>query len=387
MDIERQVLVHLCKLISGNSDLKSDLYAGMEIDEEKLYQICLYHQVLPFIYYYREAFRKLFPSLSQGFFSKAKTYAIFNTSRIIVYENFLKEFDQQLNKIGIQYRILKGIVLAFDLYEEPYLRTFGDLDILIMPDSLEIIHEELLQNGYFLCEDLYTAFPVEIIKKYSFARHYMRNRPSKIAIDIHLNLSGKLHPFQFDLLDFWNNSRNVELNCGKFKTFNREYTAVYLLYHAFKHYYFKLIWIIDVYKILEADNINFNELEKLIIKYNLEKVWSIFLNTSKELFGRIPGNTDISNIKKYYPPNSHKIINKDSLLRGVLPYSPSVGRIILPLVYLNSFPEKVLYLLRQLFPPKETVRDFYIEKNLKPNWNNYLKLRIKAILELIHHVK
>ncbi len=110
MDIEKQVLVQLCKLIGGNSGFKSDLYPDVKIGEEKLYQTCLYHQVLPFIYYYREAFRKLFPSLSQDFFTKAKTYAIFNTTRIIVYENFLKEFDQQLNKIGIRYRIFKGIV-------------------------------------------------------------------------------------------------------------------------------------------------------------------------------------------------------------------------------------------------------------------------------------
>lgn len=386
MDIEKHVLLQLCRLIGGNSDFEPDLYANVKIDEEKLYQTCLYHQVLPFFYYFRDIFRKSFPSLSQDFFSKAKNYSIFNTTRLMVYENFLIEFDQQVSNAGIDYRLLKGIALAFEIYEEPYLRTFGDLDILILPDSLEIVNELLLQNGYFICEDLYSAFPTEIIKKYSFARHYIRKKPSILAVDVHLNLSGKLHPFQFDLMEFWNNSRDVEINESKFRTFNKEYTTVYLLYHAFKHYYFKLIWIIDVYEIL-SDDMDFDKLGKLIIKYNLVKMWNVFLNISRDLFGRIPGNADILDEKKYHSLKRHRIINKDSMLRGVLPYSPSIGRIILPLIYLHSFLQKVRYLLRQLFPPKDAIRDFYVNKSIMPDWSDYLKLRTKAILELIHHVK
>ena len=80
------------------------------------------------------------------------------------------------------------------------------------------------------------------------------------------------------------------------------------------------IWIIDVYKIL-SDDIDFDKLGKLIIKYNLVKMWSIFLNISRDLFGRIPGNADILDEKKYHSLKRHRIINKDSLLRGVLPYS------------------------------------------------------------------
>ena len=48
MDIEKHVLVQLCRLIGGNSDFESDLHANVKIDEENLYQTCLYHQVLPF---------------------------------------------------------------------------------------------------------------------------------------------------------------------------------------------------------------------------------------------------------------------------------------------------------------------------------------------------
>lgn len=146
------------------------------------------------------------------------------------------------------------------------------------------------------------------------------------------------------------------------------------------------IWIIDIYKIL-SDDMDFDKIGKLIIKYNLVKMWSIFLNISRDLFGRIPGNADILDEKKYHSLKRHRIINKDSLLRGVLPYSPSIGRIILPLIYLPSFLQKVRYLLRQLFPPKDAIRDFYVNKNIMPDWSDYLKLRTKAILELIHHVK
>ncbi|MCK9484875.1 MAG: hypothetical protein M0R34_10980, partial [Candidatus Marinimicrobia bacterium] len=72
------------------------------------------------------------------------------------------------------------------------------------------------------------------------------------------------------------------------------------------------------------------------------------------------------------------------ILQGGLATSPSRARMLLPMLYLPKLSQKLVYLWRQMFPPREVVRDFYVSKDLKPTWRNYLSLRRKAVAELFN---
>jgi len=355
----------------------------MIFNEPLLIKKCNYHQVLPLVYYYREELQKQFPVLSEDFFQQARTYSVFNATRVIVYENFLIELDKKLAECQIEYRILKGLVTASELYTASYLRAFGDLDIIVRSESVTELNNVLTDLGFQLSEDLYSVFPESIIRKYSFARHYIRSTATNIAVDVHLNLSGKLHAFQFDIEDFWKNSRSVKIGGKSYPTFSNEYLAVYLLYHAFKHHYFKLMWMIDFFKVMDMPTLDVVEFKRLIVEYKMEKLWRIFIRICVQIFGRLPVSVASPILAKYSPIDSRKI-NAESILRGVLPYSPSKARIILPMVYLSGFGRKTRFLFRQLFPPREVIRDFYCRKDLALNWRNYFKLRKKTILEMMN---
>lgn len=381
MDSEERFLLQLCRIVSGKTGNSPLPEIDLIFDEGKLFQVCFYHQILPFVHHFRETISSMFTKLSSEFFEKVKHYTVYNTARLMAYLSFLEEFDKKLKENHVDYIVIKGIANAFKLYEKPELRSFGDLDILILPDSLEIVQNILLNDGFKLEEGSYTLFPERIIRKYSFARHYIRQVSTELAVDIHLNLSGKFHPFQFNFSEFWENSTEFKANGMSIKTFSNEYFAVYLFYHAFKHYYFRLDWIIDAFYAFDTMNFDAGCVEKLIVRTNLTRIWSMFLNISNQLFGRIPKAAHHPNLEKYYTDKSHRIINCDSVLKGILPYSVSVARIILPLFYLPSFFSKVRFLLIQFFPPKETVEIFYTDRGMKPSTSNYLKLRIKAFRE------
>ncbi|MDD5765567.1 MAG: nucleotidyltransferase family protein [Candidatus Marinimicrobia bacterium] len=355
----------------------------MTFNEPLLIKKCNYHQVLPLVYYYREELQKQFPVLSEDFFRQARTYSVFNATRVMVYENFLAELDKKLSERQIEYRILKGLVMASELYPASYLRAFGDLDIIVKPESITRLNDVLTDLGFQLSEDLYSVFPESIIRKYSFARHYIRSTATNIAVDVHLNLSGKLHAFQFDIEDFWKNSRSVKIGGRSYPTFSNEYLTVYLLYHAFKHHYFKLMWLIDFFKVMDTPTLDVGEFERLIVEYKMEKLWRIFIRICDEIFGQLPVSAASPFLVKYSPIDSRHI-NAGSVLRGVQPYSPSKARIILPMVYLSGFGRKTRFLFRQLFPPREVIRDFYCRKDLALNWRNYFKLRKKTILEMMN---
>ena len=268
---------------------------------------------------------------------------------------------------------------AKSVYAADYLRSFGDADILIRPASLKKMEALLETDGFTPADDLYRVFPDEIIQKYSFAQHFIRSDPNNVAVDLHLNMSGCLHPFQFDSTDFWESSASVSLNGHEILTFDPEHQAVYAIYHAFKHYFFKLIWFIDAFLLLDRPGLDSKKFQALIRKYKLSKLLNYYASITQELFGRLPA------VIADYQTDSrseHRLINSQAILSGFLPYSPSRARLILPMYYLNSRRERFSFLWHQLFPPMETVRDFYVGETSGKGVFRYAKLRCKAIKDL-----
>ncbi|MFH1213218.1 MAG: nucleotidyltransferase family protein [Candidatus Neomarinimicrobiota bacterium] len=376
MNSERQFLVEFCRTVFNESDYRPTIYEDL-LDEEKLFRLGLYHQILPLINHHRTVLSQAFPQLSADFFEKCRLYAVTNAGRVMLYENFLARFDRRLSERGVEYRLFKGPVLAFELYQYPHLRTFGDMDILIREEALETVHQILSELGCELCDDLYKVFPNAIIRKYSFARHYATIKNPFVAIDVHLSLSGRLHPFQFNVDDFWENSRSFRIGERDYRTFDHPHQALYSLYHSFKHYFFKLVWLIDCRRNFQMADFDMQSFRRLLKKYNLSKIWGIYEQVARDLEeGEYPGKKSARHL---FPQ-----VNAGLVLQGVMPTTPARARMLLPLLYLPRLHQKITYLWQQLFPPRDVVRDFYVSQNLKPTWRNYLRLRRRAMRELFN---
>jgi len=344
-----------------------------------LEQLC-YHQVAGLAYYYRRELAAAGLPLSSAAEDYLQRYTLLNISRIMAYEHFLKQWHPRLQECGIEYRLFKGIVTAKMFYPADYLRSFGDLDILIRPADLARVESLLAAEGFTAADDLYRVFPPEIIRKYAFARHYNRRRPFNIAIDLHLNLSSRLHPFQFDADEFWSNRQSFCLDGQQLQTFTLEYQALYALYHAFKHYFFKLIWFIDAFLLLDQPALDAAGLQQLIAANHLNRLERHFINLSRRLFGRLP--QALQN-RPQQTSSPHHRINPETVLQGNLTLSPSRARLLLPMYYLEGWLRRLAYLWRQLFPPRDTVKHFYLTDRNGTNCLRYLKLRCRAISDLI----
>ena len=372
-------LLTLCRAISGIPLAKSAGVENCPGDERPLLDLLQYHQVAVLAYYYRESLASAGSPLEQGVLDQLKSYTLLNISRVMVYEHYLKHLDDLLQSQAVDYRLFKGIVTARSVYPEDYLRAFGDADILIRPENLKIVELLLEKDSFTHADDLYRVFPDEIIQKYFFAQHFLRRNPNNVAVDLHLNMSGRLHPFQFDSDDFWNGSRSFQLDGHELKTFDPEHQAVYAIYHAFKHYFFKLIWFIDAFLLLDRADLDRSKFQALIQKYKLSKLLNYYVIITDELFGRLPvGLADTHRSGR----GRNSLINSSTVLSGFLPYSPSRARLLLPMYYLKGPCTRFGFLWRQLFPPMETVRDFYVGKNAGKGFLKYVKLRCKAIADL-----
>jgi len=373
-------LLTLCKIISGVDGEKYRIAGETETPTDLLIEQLQYHQLIPLVYYYRQQLQVAGWDFDQGTIELLKSYTFANISRMMIVEHYLQHLDWLFKTNAIDYRFFKGIVTAKSVYQEDYLRSFGDLDILVRADQLRTIESLLQQEGFTHAEDLYSHFPDDIIQKYSFAQHFNRVEPYTIALDVHLNLSGWLHPFQFDLAEFWDNSTTIAINGSPIPTFDREYQAIYAIYHAFKHYFFKLIWFIDTFLILDQKQLDPGKFQRLIKKYKLTKLLTFYSQITLDLFGRLP--LVVQQIR-FPAPHPHRIINAQTVLRGTLPYSQSRARILLPMYYLPGWGRRLRFLWTQLFPPIETVRNFYMQDGPQKKFWNYFNLRCRAITDLI----
>jgi len=373
------VLKILCRLISGVKTPHKTIRLENSLPENCLFEHCQYHQIIAAVYHYHARLNTCFPTLSHHFFERAKAETIASLSQCMVYENFLTQFSEQLSDRNIPFRIFKGISLANEIYNPAYLRGYADLDLLIKPEDLNKLQDFLFQKGFQLSNDLYTHFPLDVVKKYAFARHYIRSRPTEIALDVHLNLSNRLHPFQFDPQEFWQNHKKIVINHKNYLTFQDEHNAIYLLYHCWKHYYFKLSWFIDLFKFLDQVPIDCHRYEQLLKKYNLSYLWRLYLFVCKRLFGRFPRYIKADLISHYYNPHAPKLINSNLILTGSFPYPFSVMRLILPWYYLHHPRQYTNYLIKQFLPPSDTIRKSYEQQTLPVNWFTYLKLRCKSL--------
>jgi len=379
MTNSKVTLLTLCRIISGIPFSGNKHSGSVEDAGRPLQDLLQYHQVAALAYYYRKDLAAAGVGFTPEQLGQLKSYTLLNISRVMVYEHYLKHLDDLLQTQTVDYRLFKGIVTARSVYPEDYLRAFGDADILIRPADLKTVETLLEKDGFTHADDLYRVFPDEIIQKYSFAQHFLRSEPNNVAVDLHLNLSGCLHPFQFESDDFWADPDVFQLDGHKLLTFDPEHQAVYAIYHAFKHYFFKLIWFIDAFLLLDRAELDRAKFQALIQKYKLSRLLKYYVAITDELFGRRPaGLTELG----IHSVGHHTLINSQTILGGFLPYSPSRARLLLPMYYMKGLLARLGFLWRQLFPPMETVRDFYVGKNAGKGILKYIRLRGKAIVDL-----
>ena len=168
---------------------------------------------------------------------------------------------------------------------------------------------------------------------------------------------------------------DVDVNGLNLKTFQAEYMIVYLLYHAFKHYYFKILWFIDIYKAFKILDYDYKKLNTILTKYNLKLIFDYYITLSKELFGDCGINPN-SILLKTHKKRFNKRFNLNQIIKGEYDSDNSFNRLIIPMYLLPNIKMKWKYLFDQFFPPAEILPEYY-EENF-----NYLKNRLNRITRL-----
>ena len=101
-----------------------------------------------------------------------------------VYKMELMKISKELETYNLKFLVLKGIILADDLYAPYYLRRSMDLDILVEFKDIDIVDNILRVLGYFpINEDFYTNSIKHVKSNKSIREEITHITPYKKIID------------------------------------------------------------------------------------------------------------------------------------------------------------------------------------------------------------
>lgn len=169
-----------------------------------------------------------------------------------------------LNKHHIPIVAFKGPAQSQLLYEDIFLRSFADLDILVRPkDALRAISG--LKEMGLLTE---VEIPASQMKVYMKNENFLglKNRADTLHVDLHWEITGRysINPVYFE--DLETRFQQVEILNHKITTLSCEDSLIHLCVHGTSHCWEKLEFISAVAEIINRNRI---------------KDWNFVLNNAK----------------------------------------------------------------------------------------------------------
>ncbi|RME83977.1 MAG: hypothetical protein D6771_05110, partial [Zetaproteobacteria bacterium] len=140
-----------------------------------------------------------------------------------------------LEKAGIRFLLLRGPAVGIRHWRDPVLRPFGDLDLLVAPESFRAAKDALWNIG----------FRPDRVYAHLFVR-------GDVQLDLHREPLGidrirswaRLTPLRFD--ELWEHHESIVLEGCTVPVPAMERELAYLCFHALKHSFERLVWLWDI---------------------------------------------------------------------------------------------------------------------------------------------
>jgi Uncharacterised nucleotidyltransferase len=195
-------------------------------------------------------------------------------------------------KTGIPWLCVKGPVAAETLYDEPSLRPFSDIDILIHPSDFEAACASLMQSGYRPYFDMPLSWQELFFRQQSTL--IVENAGSG-NIDLQWELLPMKYSFSLAMNDLWARAELRNIYGIRVKTPGAHDTLVFLCLHAAKHEWERLIWLADIAALItRSDRLDWDALVNDLEHTSRKTPLHVSLMLVQSLFG-VDLPTKISN--------------------------------------------------------------------------------------------
>ncbi|MEH7115782.1 nucleotidyltransferase family protein [Neobacillus niacini] len=334
-----------------------------DVDWNHFLELAIHHRLYPLLYSKIKMIdQKILPKfVVQNIFQEYKK----NTFQMLHLSAVMEEVSKIFAENEIRLLVLKGPVLAADLYGNLSLRTCRDLDILVPMNELDNVDKLLVSIGYKQ-EDY---FQIEtVLNDWKWRHHHISYfHPQKgVKLEIHWRLNpgpGKEPSFN----ELWERKRISSLTTQPVYYLGREDLFFFLVTHGARHGWSRIRWLVDVHELVQQ-KMDWIKVRKVMKEYQYLHLGGQVLILSSELL-----ETPIS--KEMKALNLGKI-PKDIVQKTIFYFEHMVNLHTEPLpesvsryhdrylLSLKTNRQKLLYYISVLYPSITDVKTIKLPKYL-----------------------
>jgi hypothetical protein len=256
---ELELILHIMR--NENLNNKDELIEAFNgINWEYFLELAMHHRLYPILY---GKLKKTDDNLIPNFVVQELSHSYkMNTFQMLKLSGEMEQLCKTFNENQIQILVLKGPVLAEDLYGDISLRTCGDLDVLVPISQLDNVNKILINQGYQKDDYIQT-----VLNDWRWRHHHVTyfHPEKRVKIEIHWRLNpgpGKEPSFW----ELWERKRVSSLTSYPVYYLGKEDLFVFLVSHGARHGWSRLRWLVDISQLIKQ-KMDWLTLVSLLKKY------------------------------------------------------------------------------------------------------------------------
>lgn len=267
----------------------------------------------------------------------------------------LVDLLERFQSAGIPAIPLKGSILAHTVYEDPSLREFADLDILVprmhVTRASGLLHSLGFQGAPWAEE----GRPPRADQWFQYAGGYTRSADG-VTVDLHWHLVLPMFGAGIRMARLWEETRICEIGGTPFHAFTPEATLLVLCIHGAKHgptAWPRLKWVVDVDRVVRTSrNLDWEALGRLAADLGCRRILLVGVALAAEFLKTPVPTTLLAWAQR--DATTRKLIQRSraSLLEGPRANTDSARNIAYRLALRERWRDKLSTFLRGLLIPQ-----------------------------------
>ena len=256
VDVEWSLLKTCSSPDSGSAQLASirDLLGSRPPDWSRLFELAEKHGLQPLLHKALSSTIELVPPVHRDNLQRAYVH---NLHKALFLSRELIRIAESMDQRDIEGLPYKGLALAETLYGDIALRQSGDIDLLILPESLPEIREAVGALGYVTHATFSGAHEREFMKsgyELSFDGPAGPN-----LLEVQWAIQPRFYAVDFGIEGVFNRSVTISIAGRNIKTPCAEDLFIILCLHAAKHVWARVIWICDLARMMTLSGVGWKK--------------------------------------------------------------------------------------------------------------------------------
>ncbi|RMF03779.1 MAG: hypothetical protein D6768_05050, partial [Chloroflexi bacterium] len=295
-----------------------------------------------------------------------------------------------LQESGLDFLVIKGPVLAQQVYPDSNLRPFGDLDIVVRERDWPAVHRHLLARG-FVPEAEWPEPPPKLHPKLVLYELKYWHPGTELLVEVHYDDLLNAGLASRDGAGFWQRAGWVEIEGVRVKALSAADQLLHLCMHAHYHGYTRLNWLSDIALLVRdhAEKINWPQFVAAVEAEEAEVgVYFTFCYMEQLLGVAVPADVLAAVTPDAFRRRWHERFQPEAEVLSLAPmwradfsfyFLPLRKRLLPDLLVMGRRREKLAILLRLFAPPATWLRYYYRVPPERATWPHYVLHPLKIL--------